>query len=71
VWRRLSAPELVIPRFQRDVTRISHRDTLVHVLNLVRKNDFSQFPVYREGRFVGLITENGITRWMAQSRSHS
>jgi len=65
VWRRLSAPELVIPRFQRDVTRVSHRDTLVHVLDLVRKNDFSQFPVYREDRFVGLITENGITRWMA------
>ena len=65
VWRRLSAPELVIPRFQRDVTRVSPRDTLVNVLDLVRKNDFSQFPVYREDRFVGLITENGITRWMA------
>lgn len=65
VWRRLSAPELVIPRFQRDVTRVSPSDTLMHVLDLVRKNDFSQFPVYRGDRFVGLVTENGITRWMA------
>lgn len=64
-WRRISAPELVIPRYQRAVTRVSPGDTLVHVLDLVRKNDFSQFPVYRADRFVGLITENGITRWMA------
>jgi predicted transcriptional regulator len=65
VWRRLSAPELVIPRFQRSVTRVSPSDSLVHVLDLVRQNDFSQFPVYRAEQFVGLITENGITRWIA------
>ena len=44
---------------------VSPTDTLVSVLDLVRKNDFSQFPVYRSDRFIGLITENGITRWMA------
>jgi predicted transcriptional regulator len=65
IWARLNAPELVIPRFQRNVTRVSPTDTLVHVLDVVRKNDYSQFPVYRSDRFVGLITENGITRWMA------
>src|SRR5262245_40904902 len=65
IWQRLNAPERVIPRFQRSVVRVSPTDTLVSVLDLVRKNDFSQFPVYRSDRFVGLITENGITRWMA------
>jgi predicted transcriptional regulator len=62
---RLTNPALVIPRFQRPVERISSQDNLATVLRLIRQRDYSQFPVYDNGRFRGLLTENGITRWLA------
>jgi predicted transcriptional regulator len=33
---------------------------------LIKKHDYSQFPIYDEDEFVGLLTENGITRWLAK-----
>ena len=28
------------------------------------ERDYSLFPAYKEGHFRGLLTENGITRWL-------
>ena len=59
------------PRAVRDthclcpVLTLSPDDPLSRVLALVRANDFSQFPIYGDGRFHGLLTENGVTRWLA------
>jgi predicted transcriptional regulator len=41
-------------------------DSLASVLQLVAKCEYSQFPVYQAGKFKGLVTGNGITRWLAQ-----
>jgi predicted transcriptional regulator len=62
---RLARPVMAIPLFQKAVEALQPNDTLVHALRAVRKRDFSQFPVYEKGRFLGLLTENGITRWLA------
>jgi CBS domain-containing protein len=61
----LLAPELVLPRFQRDVITVQYEEPLVNVLKMIEENSFSQFPVYQNQEFVGLLTENGITRWLA------
>ena len=50
----------------RDALTVSPADTASTVLRLVRANDFSQLPVYEDDQFLGLVTENGITRWLAQ-----
>lgn len=63
---RLMKPECVIPVFQRDVKTVSADDSLAHVLKLVRDTNFSQFPVMGAHGFRGLLTENGITRWLAE-----
>ena len=63
---RLTNPERVIPKFQRNVQMVSSEDTLARVLAVIAQRDYSQFPVYDGGRFRGLLTENGITRWLAQ-----
>ena len=63
---RLVAPERVIPRFAKSVVTISPADTLTRVLREIARRDFSQFPVYEQSRFKGLLTENGITRWLAK-----
>lgn len=63
---RLTKPECVIPRFQRKVSMVSSNDSLAQVLKLVTELEYSQFPVYDSTRFCGLLTENGITRWLAR-----
>jgi predicted transcriptional regulator len=62
---RLTNPARVIPKFQRKVERVSIDENLGQVLRIITKRDYSQFPVYEAERFKGLLTENGITRWLA------
>ncbi len=62
---RLTKPALVIPTFQRKVEVLSIQDSLGQALRIIAKRDYSQFPVYEDRRFKGLLTENGITRWIA------
>ena len=64
--QRLLAPERVIPRFAKRVETVSPSDSLSHVLHRIAHRDFSQFPVDSNRRFMGLLTENGITRWLAK-----
>ena len=60
-------PERVADRFLREVRTVSRNDSLAGVLALVNEYKYSQFPVYDDGRCQGLLTENGITRWLAAS----
>jgi predicted transcriptional regulator len=55
----------VIPTFQRKVETVSITHSLAHVLKIIAKRDYSQFPVYEGSGFKGLLTENGITHWLA------
>src|SRR3972149_5078464 len=62
---RLLRPERVIPRFQKGVKKVDMANPLADVLALIVEHDFSQFPVYECEQFRGLLTENGIPRWLA------
>jgi predicted transcriptional regulator len=62
---RLVNPARVIPTFQRKVETVSIDDNLTRVLKIITQREYSQFPVYEAERFRGLLTENGITRWLA------
>jgi predicted transcriptional regulator len=61
----LERPKRAIPTFKRKVITVNQDDSLAAVLRLIDQHDFSQLPVYHDDRFVGLLTENGITRWLA------
>lgn len=63
---RLVNPALAIPTFQRPVETISTGDSLARVLKIIDERDYSQFPVYEGQQFRGLLTENGVTRWLAR-----
>jgi predicted transcriptional regulator len=63
---RLIHPKKVFPTFKRAVEIASLADSLAHVLRIVNKRTYSQFPVYDGQQFRGLLTENGIARWLAQ-----
>lgn len=61
-------------RFTRQVVTVQSDDSLAHVLKMIHEMKITHFPVYessreyaRRGRhFVGVLTENGITRWLAE-----
>jgi CBS domain-containing protein len=41
-------------------------DELISVaLEYIRRFDYSQLPVYDEGKYVGILTTNAIARWLA------
>jgi predicted transcriptional regulator len=61
---RLLQPELVIPRFAGPVTMLDSTDSLEQALRHIVKYGYSQFPVFKNEQYRGLLTENGITRWL-------
>ncbi|WP_112180579.1 MULTISPECIES: CBS domain-containing protein [Paraliobacillus] len=66
IKEKLTAPELVIPRFFKEMRQIQAEATLNDVLQVIRETDYSQFPVYRDKEFIGLLTDKGITHWLAR-----
>jgi predicted transcriptional regulator len=62
---RIRHPLLVIPKFRRKVEMVSVNEPLSNILKVIDQRDYSQFPVYDGSVFKGLLTENGITRWLA------
>jgi len=63
---QLISPELVFPKFDNNVTCFQTDDVLSKVLVEIHKKSFSQFPIYDKNSFQNLLTENGITRWLAK-----
>lgn len=65
--RDLLRPELIVPRFKHDVITVRTTDKLSDTLRTINQKSYSQFPVYDEnGAFCGLLTANGIVRWLSQ-----
>ena len=62
---RLLNPERVYPQFKRKVLTIQLSTPLSDLLKLISEHGYSQYPVYEGRKFRGLLTENGITRWLA------
>lgn len=65
-----SPPRAVSVLGQMDVRTVSSGDPISKALEHVRKCDFSQLPVYDQGRYIGILTTNAIARWLAQQISN-
>lgn len=63
-------PERLLPRFEKPVVTIALNDSMAHVLRIMHREKYSHFPVYdfHQGKksCLGLLTENGIARWLAE-----
>ncbi len=62
----MERPLLVYPKFRRDVVGFSAQDTMRDVLGVLVRTGYSQFPVFREHSYLGLLTDGGIARWLAR-----
>ncbi|GAA2515492.1 hypothetical protein [Rarobacter incanus] len=47
------------------IARAASADPLGRWLTIMRSRDISQLPVYDRGTFAGLLTTNGVARWLA------
>jgi len=61
----LARPMLVGQMFRKRVLVFQESDSLKHVLKVIHQRKYTQFPVYFNKQFRGLITTVGITNWLA------
>lgn len=63
----LIQPVKIIPKYRSDVKCFDIEDSLATVLIEVKSRGYSQFPIYENTQFTGLLTENGIANWLSRS----
>ena len=66
IEQAMFSPPRVIPKFACSVVSLQADQTLGDVFKLVRDDGHSRYPVYDNGGFIGLLTSNGIARWLAR-----
>lgn len=49
----------------KNVEYLSPETSIMQALKVIRDTTISQFPLYHDGRFIGLLTTNTIARWVA------
>ncbi|MBY0221523.1 CBS domain-containing protein [Sporosarcina aquimarina] len=68
IEKKLSNPMTVKDLFSRKVHSLQAKESLATGLKMVREKKFNQIPIYQKGRFIGLITANGIMNWLADQK---
>ncbi|MEG0471735.1 MAG: CBS domain-containing protein [Solibacillus sp.] len=63
----LTRPKLVGQLFRKRVFTLQTTDSLKHILKAIRKQKYTQFPIYENHTFKGLVTTVGVTNWLATS----
>jgi predicted transcriptional regulator len=66
IERVLANPPTVYPMFRRDVVVFAPDDKMEEVFRAMRSTGYTQFPVYRDGVYQGLLTDGGIAAWVAR-----
>ncbi|WP_156288732.1 CBS domain-containing protein [Oceanobacillus salinisoli] len=67
IEKELTKPRIVYSVFARKVFTFQENETVGSLLKIIREKEFTKFPIYREKVFQGLITQKGITNWLANS----
>lgn len=63
---RLIGPKTLGETFEREVLTLAPDDALRQALNAMVERGFRRFPIYHNQRCVGLLTERGIARYLAE-----
>ncbi|ALS00554.1 hypothetical protein ATZ33_03955 [Enterococcus silesiacus] len=69
IEQALISPEKVLPRFAKKVTGFDINISIKEILSIVARKQYSQFPIYDDGIFKGLITVRGLGIWLAVESS--
>lgn len=63
---QLLKPEKVLPRFGKRVTGFEITLSITEILRTIAEKRYSQFPLYQQGHFKGLITLRALGYWFAK-----
>ncbi|UTH13895.1 CBS domain-containing protein [Macrococcus equipercicus] len=61
---KLEKPETV-SIFKKQVMTLDCNDSLTDALSLVKKYQVTQYPVFEDREFKGILSDNGITNWLS------
>lgn len=61
----LQKPPLALSVASQPVVCFNPDTQLKEILKELERTSFSQFPIYDDSEFIGLLTEGGIAKWMA------
>jgi predicted transcriptional regulator len=67
ISKLLSTPPSVTSIATRSVVSVQLDTTIEQVIKIMAQSSYNQFPVYEDGAFVFLLTEGGLTSWLASS----
>jgi predicted transcriptional regulator len=65
IENELTKPITVGEMFARKVSTLQATDTLKQALLVIRDKQYTQIPIYKENKFIGLLTAVGIMFWVA------
>lgn len=60
-------PPLAMSIASQPVMRFSKDTSLKEILAAINQTSYSQFPIYDEKDFIGLVTEGGIAKWCSRN----
>jgi len=66
IYQELTKPKNILDIAQRNPFIADINDTLSNIVKIMNEKKYSQVPIYESKKFIGLITENGITRWLGR-----
>ncbi|PAV29724.1 hypothetical protein CIL05_10160 [Virgibacillus profundi] len=71
IENELARPKKVVPTFSCSVYTFQENDSLFNMLKVIHGKSLSKFPIYNGTEFKGLITQKGITNWIAMNVENS
>lgn len=66
IEKDLTEPEKVYPKFAKKVTGFEEDTPLTALLKIMAQHGHSRFPIYRQGKMLGLITAQSVGFWFAE-----
>lgn len=66
IEKALNSPKKIREVFKPNVTALAESDNLSKALEIIKEKKYSQFPVINKDGFNGLVTENGIVKWLSK-----
>lgn len=66
IEHHLTKPEHVLPKFAKKVTGFEYTLPMSEIMQTIAEKRYSQFPLYHQGQFKGLITLRALGFWFAQ-----
>lgn len=68
IWQNIAHPVTAMEIAHKHVVTFQEQDGLLDVLKIIDEERYTYFPIFDGQTFSGLLTDNGITYWVARHR---